>query len=119
MTSQDHIFIRDIQVRCIIGIQEWERNTLQEVLINLKLFTETSRAGQSDKIEDTVDYKALTKKIMAFTEQSNFFLVEALAEQIAQLCLNDARIHQVHVTVEKPGALRFTQSVGVHIQRTK
>ncbi len=114
----DRIIIRDLLVRCIIGIQEWERHTLQDVLLNLTLFTDTKQAGQSDQIEDAVDYKKLTKAIMIFAEQSTFFLVEALAEQVARICLEHPRVATVQVTVEKPGALRFTKSVGVQIQRS-
>lgn len=117
--QQDRIVIRDLLLRCVIGIQEWERHTLQDVLINLTLFTNTSKAGHSDCIDDTVDYKKLTKKIIAFTQQSTFFLVEALAEQLARLCLEDPLILKVQVEIEKPGALRFAKSAGVQIQRTR
>ncbi|MBF0629148.1 MAG: dihydroneopterin aldolase [Magnetococcales bacterium] len=117
--SSDHIFIRDLRVHCVIGIQEWERLTRQEVCINLELCTDTRQAGKSDRIDDTVDYKTLTKQIIAHAEGAGCFLVEALAEQIAQLCLQHPRIQSVRVAVEKPGALRFTRSVGVAIQRAK
>ncbi|MBF0125858.1 MAG: dihydroneopterin aldolase [Magnetococcales bacterium] len=115
----DSIVIRDLLVRCVIGLQEWERNTLQDVLINLTLFTDTRAAGESDRIEDAVDYKALTKQIIAFTGQSAFFLVEALAERIARICLEHPRVLKVRVEVEKPGALRFARSAGVRIQRQR
>ncbi|MBF0272612.1 MAG: dihydroneopterin aldolase [Magnetococcales bacterium] len=117
--DSDQILIRDLQVSCIIGIQEWERHTRQEVLINLELDTDTTQAGQSDRIDDTVNYKTLTKQIIAHTEHSACFLVEALAEQISRLCLDHPLVQGVRVTVEKPGALRFARSVGVSIRRSK
>lgn len=113
----DRIVIRDLLVRCVIGVQEWERHTRQDVLISLTLCTDTAAAGRSDAIGDTVDYKRLGKRVMAFAETSSFFLVEALAEGIAGLCLEDPRVQRVRVKVEKPGALRFARSVGVRIQR--
>ncbi|MBF0183643.1 MAG: dihydroneopterin aldolase [Magnetococcales bacterium] len=113
----DRIKIRDLHLRCVIGIQEWERNTLQDVLIQVVLHVDLAAAGRSDRIEETVNYKTLSKAIIALTEKSQFFLVEALAEQIAQLCLRDQRVARAKVTVEKPGALRFARSVAVTIQR--
>lgn len=115
----DQILIRDLQVHCTIGIQEWERLTRQAVLINLELFTDSSQAGQSDRIEDTVNYKSLSKQIIAHAEGSACFLVEALAEQISGLCLEHPRVQAVRVTVEKPGALRFARSVGISILRSR
>jgi FolB domain-containing protein len=115
----DKIEIKDLQLRCVIGIQEWERKTLQDVLINLTLFTDLSQAGKSDNIEDTVNYKTLCKQIIALTEASSFFLVEMLASKIADLALGDDRVERVQVKVEKPGALRFARTVGVTIERSK
>ncbi|MBF0096628.1 MAG: dihydroneopterin aldolase [Magnetococcales bacterium] len=113
----DRIKIRDLHLRCVIGIQEWERHTVQDVRIQVLLHLDLAAAGRTDRIEETVNYKTLSKAIIALTEQSHFFLVEALAEQVAQLCLQDKRIAKVKVTVEKPGALRFARSVGVSIKR--
>ncbi|MBF0195073.1 MAG: dihydroneopterin aldolase [Magnetococcales bacterium] len=115
----DKIEIKDLQLRCIIGIQDWERKTLQDVLINLTMFTDLTASGKSDNIDDTVNYKTLCKQIIAMTEASSFFLVEKLASAIADLALGDERVEMVQVTVEKPGALRFARSVGVTIQRSK
>jgi FolB domain-containing protein len=113
----DRIKIRDLHLRCVIGIQDWERHTLQDVRIQVLLHLDLAPAGRSDHIEETVNYKTLSKAIVTLTEESHFFLVEALAEQIAQLCLDDKRVAKVKVTVEKPGALRFARSVGVSITR--
>ncbi|MBF0342190.1 MAG: dihydroneopterin aldolase [Magnetococcales bacterium] len=115
----DQIFIRDLQVSSIIGIQPWERTTRQEVLINLELDTDITQAGQSDRIEDAIDYKTLTKGIIAHVESATCHLVETLAEQIGRLCLEHPRVAAVRVTLEKPGALRFTRSVGVSIRRVR
>ncbi|MBF0163636.1 MAG: dihydroneopterin aldolase [Magnetococcales bacterium] len=115
----DQIFIRDLLARCIIGIQEWERHTVQDVVIQLELTTDTAQAGASDRIADAVDYKTLTKKIIAHVEASSCQLVEALAEQIATLCLEHPRVEAARVSVEKPGALRFARTVGVSILRRR
>jgi D-erythro-7,8-dihydroneopterin triphosphate epimerase len=117
--SRDKIEIKDLLLRCVIGIQEWERKTHQDVLINLTLITDLSVAGKSDRIEDTINYKSLCKQIIHLTEGSSFFLVEMLAEKIAELALADERVAQVQVSVEKPGALRFSRTVGVTIERSQ
>ncbi|ABK42855.1 dihydroneopterin aldolase [Magnetococcus marinus MC-1] len=113
----DRIHIKDLLLRCIIGILEWERTTLQDVVINCTLHVDLRSAGLSDDIADTVNYKALNKNIIQLVEGSAFFLVEAMAEAIAELCLQDRRVKQCEVTVEKPGALRFARSVGVTVVR--
>ncbi len=117
--AHDRIFIRDLTARCILGIFPEERVKPQEVLINLVLFTDTRQAGKTDCIEDTVDYKAIKNKVLELVEQSSFFLVEKLAQQIADCCLNAEGVQKVQVTVDKPGALRFARSVAVEIIRTK
>lgn len=115
----DLIFIHDLTVHCVIGIQEWERLTRQEVRLQLELTTDTAAAGASDRIDQTIDYKVLTKQIIAHAEGSACLLVEALAEQVAAICLNHPLVAAVQVTVEKPGALRHARSVGVTIQRAR
>lgn len=115
----DRIWIRDLHLRCVIGIQEWEREILQDVRIHVVLHVDLSQAGRSDRIEETVNYKTLTKAIIALTEHSHFYLIESLAEGIARLCLADLRVQRVKVSVEKPGALRFAQSVGVTLRRDR
>jgi FolB domain-containing protein len=117
--NRDRIDIRDLQLRCIIGIQDWERETLQDVLINITLFTDLSVAGKSDQIADTVNYKSLCKRVIGLTESSSFFLVEMLAQKIADLALADERVSLVRVSVDKPGALRFSRTVGVTIERSR
>jgi dihydroneopterin aldolase/D-erythro-7,8-dihydroneopterin triphosphate epimerase len=115
----DHILIHDLFLRTIIGINEEERTERQDVVINLVVETDTRRAGQSDDIADAVNYRTLTKQISEVVENSQFLLVERLAEVIATLCLADSRVDKVKVTVEKPLALRFARSVGVSIERSR
>jgi dihydroneopterin aldolase/2-amino-4-hydroxy-6-hydroxymethyldihydropteridine diphosphokinase len=123
MTSRhpgpDQIHIRDLRFRCIIGVNEEERREKQDVGVNITLWADLHTACRSDRIEDTVDYKALKKQILAMGEQSQFNLIEALAERIAGLCLQDRRVSQVRVSVEKPAALRFAKTVAVEIVRVR
>jgi FolB domain-containing protein len=113
----DRILIRDLMLRCIIGVNAEERREKQDVVISITLETDLSKAGWSDALADTVDYKALKKKILALVEGSQFLLVEALAERIAAVALEDPTVLKAVVRVEKPGALRFARSVGVEIER--
>jgi dihydroneopterin aldolase/2-amino-4-hydroxy-6-hydroxymethyldihydropteridine diphosphokinase len=115
----DQIQIKDLLLRAILGINEEERRNRQDVLINIRLHADTRAAGRSDDIADAVNYRTLTKRIIALVENSQFYLVEKLAAEIAALCLDDPRVEQADVRVEKPGALRFARSVGVEIQRTR
>ncbi len=115
----DQIQIKDLLLRAIIGINAEERRNRQDVLINITLHADTRAAGQSDDINDAVNYRTLTKRIVALVENSQFYLVEKLAAEIATLCLDDPRVERADVRVEKPGALRFARSVGVEIQRTR
>jgi D-erythro-7,8-dihydroneopterin triphosphate epimerase len=113
----DRILIRDLRARCILGINPEERREKQDVVINLALVADLRKAGRSDRFEDTVDYRAVKKQVLMFVEQSQYFLVEALAEAIADLCLQQSGVMAVEVRVEKPSALRFARSVGVEITR--
>ena len=115
----DRILISDLLVRCIIGIRDDERKNKQDVLINLSLSVDLRKAGKSDRIGDSVDYAALKKQIVAVAEGSQFLLVEALAEKIAEICFEYPAVNQARVRVEKPTALRFARSVGVEITRDR
>lgn len=115
----DRVEIRDLLLRCIIGINPEERVNPQDVLINLTLFADLTRAGNSDDINDAVNYKTATKRVIALVEQSHFFLVEKMATEIARLILSEFPIERMVVRLEKPGALRFARSVGVEIERTR
>jgi D-erythro-7,8-dihydroneopterin triphosphate epimerase len=115
----DQIEIKDLLLRTIIGINDEERRNKQDVLINITLGADTRAAGKSDDINDAVNYRTLTKRIIQLVEDSQFYLIEKLAAEIAALCLDDPRVDSAAVTVEKPGALRFARSVGVTIHRTR
>lgn len=115
----DRIRIYDLLVRCILGINDDERREKQDVLINLTLYTDLRKAGKSDLIEDTIDYRALKKRVLSVVENSKYLLLEALAEAVAELCLDQRGVQQVDVCVEKPHALRFARSVAVEITRKR
>lgn len=115
----DKIFITDLLVRGVIGISEREREQPQDILINIVIFADIRKAAKSDNVEDSVNYRTVAKKILAHTESIKRYTVEALAEDIAALCLEDEKVIKVQVRVEKPGAVRFSRSVGVEIERSK
>ena len=115
----DQVFIKDLLVRGIIGINDWERVTVQEILINLVMFTDLITAGTSDDIADCVNYRTIAKKVQAHAENAKRLTVEALAADIARICLEEPRVQKVRVRVEKPGAVRFSSSVGVEIERSR
>ncbi len=114
----DKVFIKDLLVRGIIGINDWEREKIQDILINITVFTDTGTAAVSDDLSDCVDYRALAKKAQNHAETAGRFTVEALANDIAKLCLEQKGVNKVIVRVEKPGAVRFAKSVGVEIERS-
>ncbi len=118
-SGSDRIYIRDLIVRCTIGIDEQERANKQNVLVQITMETDLRRAGRTDALEDTIDYRALKKRILSMAGESQFYLIEALAESIADECLKQDRIERVTVAVEKPGALRFARTVGVEIVRRR
>ncbi len=115
----DQVIIKDLSVRGIIGINDWEREKPQEILVNIVLFTDLTAAGASDSIKDTVNYRTVSKKVMAHAEAAERLTVEALAADIAKLCLEEPGVQKVRVRVEKPGAVRFAKSVGVEIERSR
>jgi dihydroneopterin aldolase/D-erythro-7,8-dihydroneopterin triphosphate epimerase len=116
-SAPDRVFIRDLTIRCIVGIDAHERQEKQDVFVDITMHTDLRKAGRTDALEDTVDYRALKKRILHLAEESRFRLIEALAETIADECLRDSRVERVEVAVEKPGALRFARTVGVKIVR--
>ena len=115
----DRIYIKDMLVRCVIGVTDGERREKQDVVINVTLHADLGGAGKTDDIADSVDYRAVKKRILRLVEASRFKLVEALAEAIAGTCLEDKRVLRADVLVEKPGALRFARSVGVEVSRSR
>lgn len=115
----DTLFIKDLLVRTVLGVSAEERRDRQDVLISVELITDTSAPGRSDDLADAVNYRTIAKQILALADKSAFQLVEKFAEEIALICLDDARVRRASVTVEKPGALRFARSVGVSIDRDR
>jgi dihydroneopterin aldolase/D-erythro-7,8-dihydroneopterin triphosphate epimerase len=115
--NHDVIFIRDLLVRCIVGIRPEEREKAQDILITINLYGDFASAASSDSIADAFDYAALKKRVIELAEASSFNLVETLASRIADLCLQDPKIRKAEVEVEKPTALRFARTVGVRIVR--
>ncbi|MCY3022975.1 MAG: dihydroneopterin aldolase [Planctomycetota bacterium] len=115
----DAIHIRDLLLRCIVGVYPEERRAKQDVVINLTLYADLSAACRSDRLEDTVDYRAIKKEVIADVETSECQLVEHLAERLARICLKPERVARVRVLVEKPGALRFARTVGVELVRER
>jgi FolB domain-containing protein len=113
----DKILIQNLRVQGILGVNDWERKTVREIVVNVNLFTDTRRGAQSDDIADCMDYSQLTKEIRALVEGARRFTVEALAEDIASLCLQKPGVQKVMVRVEKPGAVTGTEAVGVEIER--
>jgi len=115
--ATDRIFIRDLLVRCILGVEEGERREKQDVVVQVDLWVDLHKAGRSDALADSVDYSVLKRRILQATEGTQYRLIEALAQRIADECLKDPRIECVKVAVEKPGVLRFARTVGVEIIR--
>ena len=115
----DKVIIKNLLARGIIGVNDWERKRAQNILINLTLFTDTHRAAESDHIDDCVNYSTMSKKILTHAETANRETVEALANDLAKICFEDGGVQKVIVRVEKPGAVRFAESVGVEIERSR
>ena len=114
----DKVIIKNLLARGIIGIRDWERKRAQDILINITLYTDTTRAAETDDINDCADYSEVTKKVQAHAESIARFTVEALANDLAVICLSQNNVQRVIVRVEKPTAVRFAESVGVEIERS-
>ncbi|HEY3474330.1 MAG TPA: dihydroneopterin aldolase [Anaerolineales bacterium] len=115
----DKVIIKDLLVRGIIGVNDWERKRAQDILINITLFTDTRRAAETDNIADCVNYSTMSKRLQAHAESAGRLTVEALANDLAKLCFEDKAVMKVILRVEKPGAVRFARSVGVEIERSR
>lgn len=113
----DKVFIKDLLVRGIIGVSERERAQPQDIVVNVTLFTDISNGGKSDNIDDCVNYRTVTKGIINHIQSVSRYTVEALATDIANLCLEFSAVNKAIIKVEKPGAVRFSKSVGVEIER--
>ncbi|MBW7908731.1 MAG: dihydroneopterin aldolase [Kiritimatiellae bacterium] len=117
--SVDKIYIRDLALRCIIGIYPEERRDRQDVIINVTMSGDFSAAGLSDDIDDAVNYKTITKQMIALVEESSFNLIETLADKLADICLEHPKVEEATVSVDKPGALRFARSVAFETTRRR
>jgi len=117
--STDVIFLKNLEVHTIIGVNEWERMVRQPVSISFEIDTDITRAAETDDVEQSINYKSISKWIIDFVEDSEFLLVERLAEEIASGLLEEFEISRIKLTVEKPGAVRHSQSVGVTITRPR
>jgi FolB domain-containing protein len=104
-------------VRCIVGINDWEREKKQDVLLNITLYADLGRPGKTDQIEDTVNYKEIKQAIVDMVESSSYMLVERLAQRIAEICLEHPKVQKVKVILDKTGALRYARSVAIEIVR--
>jgi len=113
----DQVLIKDLLVRGVIGISDTERANPQDILVNIVIFADISKGGETDKIDDCVNYRTVAKKVFALVETAQRYTVEALATDISKLVLLEPSVKGVRVRVEKPGAVRFSRSVGVEIER--
>lgn len=117
--SGDRIFLRGLAIECIIGFIEWERRVTQTVVIDLEMPVDCAHAARSDEVADTLDYKKVAKRIISFVGESQFKLVETLAQRTAMIVLEEFSAPWVRLTVNKPGAIRGSRDVGVSIERTR
>jgi len=115
----DTIFITDLLIRGVIGITDKEREQPQDILVNVEIKTNIAEAAENDDVDLSVNYRTVAKKILSHVESVKRYTVEALSEDIARLCLEEVYAQSVKVRVEKPGAVRFSRSVGVEIERQK
>lgn len=113
----DIVFIRDLQIETVIGIYDWERKIRQTVSLDLEMAADIRKAAKSDAIEDTLSYKDVAKRLIEFVEQSDYELVEALAEEICRIVREEFDVPWVRLVLNKPGAVRGAQSVGVIVER--
>ena len=115
----DRIFLRGLTAECVIGFIDWERRVKQTVVVDLEMPVDCARASASDEVADTVDYKRVAKRVLAYIEASEFKLVETLAQRLAVLLLEEFALDWVRLSVNKPGAIRNSRDVGVSIERRR
>ena len=113
----DIVYVSDLKIDTIIGIYEWERQVRQTVSLDLEMATDIRKAAESDSIQDTLDYKAVSKRLIHFIQSSEFQLIEAMAEQCAQIVLSEFDVPWLRLRLSKPGAVRGSRDVGVIIER--
>ena len=113
----DIIYLNDLRIDTVIGIYDWERRITQTVSFDLEMATDIRKAAASDSIDDTLDYKAVAKRLISFVSESKFQLVETLAEQVANIILNEFNVPWVRIRLNKKGAVRYAGDVGIIIER--
>jgi dihydroneopterin aldolase len=113
----DIVFLRDLRIETVIGIYDWEREIRQPVVLDLEIRTDVRRAATSDSIDDALDYKSVAKRLITFVEQSEFQLVETLAERCAAIVLEEFGVGWVRLSLNKIGAVTGARDVGVIIER--
>ena len=115
----DIVYLKDLRIDTIIGIYDWERKTRQTVILDIEMGTDVKKAASTDAIEDALNYKDVAKKIIAFVENSEYQLVETLAENIAEILIKDFGVPWLRLQINKQGAVRGVRDVGVIIERGK
>lgn len=115
----DKIFLRALSIDAVVGLWDWERKITQKVVVDLEMGTDIARAAATDSIEDTLNYKAVAQRVTSYVQEKKALLVETLAEGIATIILSEFDVPWVKVTINKPGAIRGSDAVGVQIERTK
>lgn len=113
----DTIFLQELRIDTVIGIYDWERRIRQTVVLDLEMGADIAAAAATDSIDDTLDYKAVAKRVIAFVEQSDFGLVETLAEKVVEVIRQEFDVPWVRLTLNKAGAVRGSKGVGVIIER--
>jgi dihydroneopterin aldolase len=113
----DKVFIEALEVECVIGIYDWERKIRQPIVLDLEMAFDNRKPAASDRIEDTLNYKAVSKRLIAFVEESSFQLVETLAERCAEIVRVEFGVSWLRLKLSKPGAVRGSKAVGVVIER--
>ena len=115
----DIIFLKDLKIETVVGIYDWERKVKQTVILDLEMATDVKRAASTDKIEDALDYKAIAKRLISFVGESEFELVETLAERVSEIILIEFNVSWLRLSLNKIGAIRGARDVGVVIERGK
>lgn len=115
----DIVFIRELKVDTVVGIYDWERRIRQNVVLDVEMGSDIGRAAKTDRIEDALDYKAVAKRVAGYVRESEFQLVETMAEKVAELVMQEFKVPWIRVTLNKPGAVSGSKSVGVIIERGK
>ncbi|WP_206862399.1 dihydroneopterin aldolase [Lysobacter changpingensis] len=114
----DHVFIEGLEIEALIGIYDWERRIRQPLVFDIEMAFDNRAPAASDAIEDTLNYKAVSRRVVEYVSQSDFGLVETLAERVAQIILDEFGVQRVRLKLSKPGAVRGARAVGVTIERS-